>query len=87
MSLVLVSVLNYLHIPFIRLLIIETYFLVSIEGELKRASSAMRTLSKREKRQIVLSFLSFLLISVLVPKSIAEKAVFLGVSILNINLK
>lgn len=62
-------------------------FLASIEKKLKRSSSVVKTLSKPEKRQLVFNFQTLLLISVLVLKSIAEESVFLGLSILNINLK
>lgn len=64
------------------------YFMASVEMELKRASSAVKTDCQNQKRGKLCSvFRTLLLISVLVPKNIAEEAVFLGVSILNVNLK
>lgn len=51
-------------------------FLASIEKKLKRASSAVKTDCQTQKREIVFSFQTLLLISLLVLKSIAEESVF-----------
>lgn len=61
--------------------------MASVEMELKRTSSVKRNCQNQKSGKQCSVFRTLLSISVLVPKNIAEESVFLGVSILNVNLE